>query len=97
MSDKIKIVCKKEFTNNDIRFEVGRTYNYWTNFGGLNHIVEDHNKNTFPFSGDVSDYPDDRPSVWEYFTTIEDWRHNQINKISFVNYITTFDKSDDVH
>mgnify|MGYP003523865234 CR=1 FL=1 len=88
-----RLVCKKEFNRLNSRFEVGKTYNYWTNFDGLNHIVEDHNKNRFSFSGDelLMYHHYNRPGIWEYFSTIEDWRHNQINKITFVDYISTID------
>ena len=30
-----KIMCKKDFSH----FKKGEIYDYWTNFGGLNHLV----------------------------------------------------------
>jgi len=83
----MKLVCIKEFGN----YEVGKHYEYWVNFGGLNHIVKDHDGDTYPFDG-PSEYEEDydidnaydnyeRPYIFDYFQKIEDYREGQLNKI----------------
>ncbi len=78
----MKLVCIKEFG----KYEVGKHYEYWTNFGGLNHIVKDYDGNTYPFDGPLEHEEEDsidcdRPYVFEYFQTIDEYRDNQLNKI----------------
>ncbi len=71
----MKLVCIKEFG----KYEVGKHYEYWTNFGGLNHIVKDYDGDTYPFDGRCASY--DRPYVFEYFQILDEYRDNQLDKI----------------
>ncbi len=83
----MKLVCIKEFG----KYEVGKHYEYWTNFGGLNHIVKDYDGETYPFDGPLDEEEDDssdyvyerpgRPYVFEYFQTLGEYRDNQLDKI----------------
>lgn len=82
-----EVVCIKDFKepNNVIHpcnFTSGQKYKYWTNFGGLNHIVQDDKNGRYPFRGENNlDDIDDRPLVWDYFQRVDEYRNEQINKI----------------
>lgn len=81
----MKLVCTRDFIIiNDVTFNKGEQYEYWTNFGGLNHLVRDNQGNVYPFDGDESRQHielSEREYIWNYFTTIEKWREEQLNKI----------------
>lgn len=88
-----KLVCIKEFYLTISKDKdcciVGKTYDYWTNFGGLNHFIRLESGQPFPFKGPYGndiyqsdgDDKDDRPYIFDYFCTIEKYRDNTINKI----------------
>lgn len=69
---KSKVVCIREIYD----FKVGEKYDYWTNFGGLNHIVS--GDGPFPFRGEPT--PDDN-YIWDFFIPLDEWRVRQINKL----------------
>ena len=77
-----KLTCKKNFTT---YFEVGKEYENWTNFEGLNHMVRDLNEEIHTFN--PSDDPThdsfilERPYIWDYFYTIDEYRDLQLDKI----------------
>jgi hypothetical protein len=68
---KTKIVCIKQFTHVSVNFLPENKYTYYTNFGGLNHIVVDYNDHVYPFTDNKEDK---RPFIWDYFVTLDDWR-----------------------
>ena len=43
------IMCKRDFYH----LKKGNCYEYWTNFGGLNHIVKYEENNVYPFDGQM--------------------------------------------
>lgn len=86
----MKLVCIKSFGE----YEVGKHYEYWINFGGLNHIVKDYDGGTYPFYGPleieelilISIVEDSykrstRPYIFDYFQSIDEYRDNQLDKI----------------
>lgn len=88
----MKVFCKKDFlyedSNGHDMFSAysGNVYECWTNFGGLNVIVEDHDGNRFPFDPEEflkrKTIPGPiRPYIYEYFISIEDHRENILNDI----------------
>ena len=78
MNDIEKVICIKEIYD----FKLGQQYNYWTNFGGLNHIVAvdsgSNYQNIAPFRGEPT--PDDN-YIWDYFMPINEWRAKQIKEL----------------
>lgn len=76
------IMCKRDFYH----FKKGNCYEYWTNFGGLNHIVKYEENNVYPFDGPTDD-PDydhgdsDRKWIFDYFYTLEEMRDIKIEQI----------------
>ena len=82
-----KLTCKKDFEWETFKFEKGKSYDYWINFGGLNHIVKYNEEEVFPFDGPNDDPCDDiidkdRPWIYDYFYTIEELRDYKINIIN---------------
>lgn len=80
----MRVICINEFGS----FERGKSYEYWTNFGGLNHIVQDDYGEVYPFRGPVDDdfdidvsSQDDDYWIWDYFKDISGWRDDQIDTI----------------
>jgi hypothetical protein len=85
----MNLICIKEFEY----CRVGKSYEYWTNFGGLNHFIRRENNSAFPFSGPTDfeevEYTgdvivpkrDDRPYIFEYFCTLDEYRDKQINEV----------------
>jgi hypothetical protein len=84
------IYCIKKFVfigkdNNLYTFEVGKRYDYWSNFGGLNHFARYNQDEVYPFDGPnsytrVNEYT--RPYIFDYFTTqIDIIRESQLNRI----------------
>lgn len=76
-----KILCKKTFIYDGGAFMKDGVYDYWTNFGGLNHIVSGGTDNTFPFKGGIED-DDDRPYIFDFFYTKEEMRDVVIDKVT---------------
>lgn len=85
-----KLVCIKTFNMGGANVcIVGKTYDYWTNFGGLNHFIRLESGQPFPFKGPYGndiyqsdgDDKDDRPYIFDYFCTVDKYRDNKINKI----------------
>ena len=78
------IMSKRDFSF----FKKGKCYEYWTNFGGLNHIVKygTLDDNIYPFDGPTDD-PDykhgdsDRKWIFDYFYTLEEMRDIKIDQI----------------
>jgi hypothetical protein len=84
------VYCIKEFTFDDKRgipctFKVGEKYDYWQNFGGLNHFVRYSKYATYPFDGDqqVKDGVTSlgRPYIFDYFQLKDEHRESQLSKI----------------
>lgn len=84
----MKLVCIKQFDD----YVIGKSYEYYTNFGGLNHFVIGESGSPFPFSGPVDttntqpsyaciDELDNRPVVFDYFTTIDIFRNGKLNEL----------------
>lgn len=75
-------MCKQDF----YIFKKGEIYDYWTNFGGLNHIVSD-GKESYPFDGEEPPLIDkissssSRPYLYDFFWTKEEMRDINIDKI----------------
>ena len=76
------IMCKRDF----YYFKKGSCYEYWTNFGGLNHIVKYEENWVYTFDGPTDD-PDydhgdsDRKWIFDYFYTLEEMRDIKIDQI----------------
>jgi hypothetical protein len=87
----IKLVCIKSLNTYDCGYEKGKLYDYYTNFGGLNHFVVDGNNNKMPFDGpldgssilntDITTNLGDRLYVFDYFQRMEEYRDNKIDEV----------------
>lgn len=69
-------------------FSIGKLYDYYTNFGGLNHFVVDDYGEPYPFDGpvdkeneDIVELDDRRVWIYDYFMTPAEWRDYQIDNI----------------
>ena len=70
-----------------LKFEKGKSYEYWTNFGGLNHIVKSDKDNVYPFEGPIESEHNlpkshDRHWIYDYFYTVEELRDLKIDIIN---------------
>lgn len=83
-----KIMCKKDF----LQYRKNGIYEYWTNFGGLNHFVQDYDGEYEIFDGPYNPYDPilsginhggfkERPWLYDYFYTKEEMRDMKINTI----------------
>ena len=85
----IKICCKKSFFHGKLIFKKGELYDYYTNFGGVNHFVVDNEyREPYPFEGpvckeneDCIELDDRREWIYDYFMTPAEWRDYQIDNI----------------
>lgn len=78
-----KVICIKKITQENFTCEIGEIYDYWSNFGGLNHFVSD-GINHLVLSGptDVKyNDSDDRPYIFDYFIYLSEHRDNIIRDI----------------
>ena len=83
----MNIMCKKDL----YPFKKGEFYEYWTNFGGLNHIVKYEENDIYPFDGPIDDLDTGNPShpadsyrrewIFDYFYTLEEMRDIKIDQI----------------
>lgn len=81
-----KIMCKKDF----LQYRKNGIYEYWTNFGGLNHFVQDYDGDYEIFDGPYDPHEAIhginnggfvRPWIYDYFYTKEEMRDIKINSI----------------
>ena len=83
-----KIMCKKNYCD----FKKGKIYDYWYNFGGLNHFVGKTNgmcADYMIFCGPIYDksvshdifYRSERPWIYDFFYTKEEVRNIKIDII----------------
>ena len=87
----MKLTCiNNTFTRNVISghpwtFKIGNQYEYWTNFGGLNHFVKDSNGKIFSFTGPLDDgldgLYDGREYIFDYFIGVQEYRHKQLDLV----------------
>lgn len=86
----MRLVCTsvhhtKPRFNKAFLFTIGKQYDYWTNFGGLNHFVRDDSGEVYPFDGPLSsgdvihDYA--RLYIFDYFMYVDEWRAKQLDKV----------------
>lgn len=81
----MKVVCIKDLNIGDCIYNKNEIYDYYSNFGGLNHFVIT-NSNVYPFDGPMDD-PSESPSfmdriwVFDYFQKIEEYRDNRLKEI----------------
>ena len=75
----LRLTCKYTFNT----FIKGESYEYYTNFGGLNHFVIDNGGVRWSFNGEPGELftPPDRHYIYDYFWTQEESREIKIDKI----------------
>jgi hypothetical protein len=88
--DKSYLICKKDYgvakshIGTHIIFKRGQSYEYYTNFGGLNHfVISDVINYPMVFDNDDENNPTDsnNPRLYAYFFTKEEARDFNIDKI----------------
>jgi len=81
----MRLVCTSVHVKLRFIFTVGKQYDYWTNFGGLNHFVRDDSGEVYPFDGPLDDGMDvthnDRLHIFDYFMYVDEWRAKQLDKV----------------
>ena len=89
----IKVVCIKDLSIGDCVYNKNEVYDYYSNFGGLNHFVITKG-NVYPFDGPTDEpnkdislstalYIIDGERIWvfDYFQKIEEYRNDKLNEI----------------
>lgn len=74
-----RLTCKKNFIFVNTKFHKDKSYEYYTNFEGLNHFIKDGD-DIFPFDGEVI-IESGRPFIYDYFYTMEEMRDINIKQI----------------